>query len=187
MVKYILKFIENKHDISGNLLKKTKTYVKCNSRKHVFDIIPKLNELRMKRWNLYLKPGEIIKCSDITIVEPVFEKINGKRKRTGYKEYSKVEYDYTFCRNCGRMLTNAESIARGIGPECIKQCGSNKLTNYYLDKKIEDFTEKQKRICKILDKCRTKTECNSLIKVNEKWHNKEDLHAIGIYIIKRFI
>jgi hypothetical protein len=34
-----------------------------------------------------------------------------------------IEMESTRCSICGRKLTNAESIARGVGPVCYKRCG----------------------------------------------------------------
>lgn len=191
---YIIKFTEHKKNNNTGELKLffNNSNMKCTSRKEIFESIPIIDEIRTRRWNYYLK-DETIVCSNIRIFEPVYKKIkNGdktSRIKIGMKEFSILQYEITYCRNCGRLLTDPISVARGIGPECIKHLGVNKLTNQYLDEKIKNFSEKIKIICNVLDNIKTKTKIIEIIKLNaDVWmKEKSDRESIGIYLLRRFV
>jgi len=194
IMTYIIKFTEHKKNNNTGELKLffNNSNMKCTSRKEIFESIPIIDEIRTRRWNYYLK-DETIVCSNIRIFEPVYKKIkNGdktSRIKIGMKEFSILQYEITYCRNCGRLLTDPISVARGIGPECIKHLGVNKLTNQYLDEKIKNFSEKIKIICNVLDNIKTKTKIIEIIKLNaDVWmKEKSDRESIGIYLLRRFV
>jgi hypothetical protein len=66
-----------------------------------------------------------IKIENIEIIEPVFEtkEIQGKEvtRKVGTQSFSPAKYQVTYCKICGRLLTDPNSVSRGIGPECIKK------------------------------------------------------------------
>ena len=135
---YLVKFNNWLVKPNGNrtLFLRNKETKKFTSRKAVFDFLDHINEIQTKRWSYAItlttpdQSGDRIECTDIEILEPQIEEIgkspDGKRKlfkKTGMKVYTPGLYKLTFCRICGRLLTDPLSVARGIGPECIKTVG----------------------------------------------------------------
>lgn len=166
--------------------------IKCTARKQVFDTLEKLQELRDKRWSSYLLPDESIQIEDIKIFEPETKEFTDTKgvthtRKIGMKEFTVVAYKTTFCRNCGRLLTDPVSVARGIGPECIKHIGVFKLTNEHLDSKLKTADEKMQKVIEVLDKRSSKQDCVELIKENPIWYsNQKELEILGCYLIRRF-
>lgn len=104
----------------------SKSGEKLTSRKAVFEFLEEINQRRTKRWSYNLKPGERIECENIEIQEDkIVEKTlsNGKivKRKEGFETYTPGKYRMTFCKICGRTLTDPLSVSRGIGPECYSK------------------------------------------------------------------
>lgn len=118
----------NRIDRAGNKtsMNNSPTSETFKSRKSVFEFLDEINIIQSKRLKHRLGEGERLEVEDgsIEIKEPVYEPVtlpSGKtfNKEIGSKTYTVSEYKSTFCRMCGRLLTDPESVKRGIGPDCL--------------------------------------------------------------------
>jgi hypothetical protein len=123
-MSYIVKYLNIKIDIDGNRCPLTgrDEIRKFSTQKELFDFIEHTNE-NQTIWKYLLSPGEKIESSNIVILKPKIEKTKSKNGRInhkliGFDEYPVEKYKKTFCRICGRTLSDPLSVRRGIGPEC---------------------------------------------------------------------
>jgi len=58
-----------------------------------------------------------------------------QREKRQWVEFHKT----TYCRRCGRRLTNPESVMNGIGPECIKHTSVSLSHLARFQKQIDDY------------------------------------------------
>ena len=125
-IMYRISFKVNIIDKSGE---KTLFYdqpytIKCKNRREIADILKDINTHVKNRYKDLFKDKEI-DCFDILIIEPAYEILYKNNKRIRRKLKSNInlklaEYRKIYCRKCGRILTNPQSVRDGIGPECKK-------------------------------------------------------------------
>jgi hypothetical protein len=97
------------------------------SRKKVFEFIDGFNAFIDRKFALYNTVATYVKGEIVEIEEDKYEMIANvftgreQNRKTGTVKFTVKGFFTTYCRRCGRLLTDPVSVARGIGPECIKK------------------------------------------------------------------
>jgi hypothetical protein len=102
--------------------------ISASTRKGVFKLFARLDANQDVHYvrAAQMNPEKIISIRDITIIEANRERKSQPHSSLTHSHrngqtYSRASYSRTFCQNCGRRLTDPESVNRGIGPECAKK------------------------------------------------------------------